>query len=137
MWKFGWCGRWNRPRMAVSDWAIRRVDEVHGTQVPIQRREWLSALAYALALLWINAYICRDLFRNPTAYMNSMHGFWIAIAKHGGASWFQSHWWPYWDGGMPTEFTYAPLVPGLIAAIVAATGIPHILAFQWITGAAY
>jgi len=104
---------------------------------PIRGRDWLVALVSAAALLWINAYICRDLFRNPTAYMNSMHGFWIAMAKHGGVSWFQSHWWPYWDGGMPTEFTYAPLVPSLISAIVAATGIPHIVAFQWISGAAY
>ncbi|HTC86806.1 MAG TPA: hypothetical protein VK686_00840 [Bryobacteraceae bacterium] len=123
--------------MAVSDWAIRRVDELHGTQVPIQRREWLSALAYALALLWINTYVCRDLFRNPTAYMNSMHGFWIALAKHAGSNWLQLNWWPYWGCGLPFQFTYAPLIPVLIAAWTAVTGVSHILAFQSIAGVVY
>ena len=102
--------------MAVSDSAISRVGKLQGKTGSIGRWEWLTALVYAVVLLWINAYICRDLFRNPTAYMNSMHGFWIALAKHAGDSWFRSNWWPYWDGGMPFEFTYAPLIPGLIAA---------------------
>ena len=31
--------------------------------------------------------------------MNSMHGFWVALARHGGHSWFQPSWWPYWDCG--------------------------------------
>jgi len=123
--------------MAVSDWAIRRVDEVHGTQVPIQRREWLSALAYALALAWINTYICRDLFRNPTAYMNSMHGFWIALAKQAGNNWLRLNWWPYWACGLPFQFTYAPLIPILIAVWAAVTGVSHILALQSIAGVVY
>jgi hypothetical protein len=55
-------------------------------------REWLQALAAALVLITINAYICRDLFRNQTAFMNSMHGFWIALARRSGQSWFQPVW---------------------------------------------
>lgn len=110
---------------------------MQGKTGSIGRWEWLTALVYAVVLLWINAYICRDLFRNPTAYMNSMHGFWIALAKHAGDSWFRSNWWPYWDGGMPFEFTYAPLIPGLIAAWTAVTGVSHILAFQSIAGVVY
>ena len=47
----------------------------------LERRELLHAAAYTAALLWINAYICRGLFSASTAYMNSMHGFWIALAK--------------------------------------------------------
>jgi hypothetical protein len=67
--------------------------------------------AYLLAIAWINAYICRELFWvQHTGHMNSMHGFWESIArlatKHSG-------WWPYWDAGMPFEYTYAPLVPWL------------------------
>ena len=45
------------------------------------RRELLQAGFCALVLLWVNAYICRGLFFTQTAYMNSMHGFWIAIAQ--------------------------------------------------------
>jgi hypothetical protein len=69
--------------------------------------------------------------------MNSMHGFWIALAKHAGNSWFQSNWWPYWNCGIPFEATYAPLVPGSIAAVTVLTGISHILAFQSITAFVY
>jgi hypothetical protein len=101
------------------------------------RGELLQAAFFALALLWVNVYICRELFFVQTAYMNSMHGFWIAIAKRADGSWFHPAWWPYWDAGVPFEFTYAPLVPGLIAALSAACAIPPEMAFQWITGAAY
>ncbi len=123
--------------MAVSDSALDRVDAFQEQPASIGRREWLTALAYAVVLVWVNAYICRDLFRNQTAYMNSMHGFWIALAKHFGNSWFRSNWWPYWDGGIPFEFTYAPLIPAWTAAWTALTGISQFLTFQYITGVVY
>jgi hypothetical protein len=103
----------------------------------IGRREWFLALAAALVLITINAYICRDLFRNQTVFTNSMHGFWIALARRGGHGWLQSNWWPYWDCGLPVEFAYAPLIPGLMAGWAALTGIPHSLALQSITGVGY
>jgi hypothetical protein len=102
-----------------------------------RRGESLQAAFFALALLWVNAYICRELFFVRMAYMNSMHGFWVAIARSADGSWFHPAWWPYWDAGIPFEFTYAPLVPGLIAALSAALAIPPDMAFQWITGAVY
>jgi len=101
------------------------------------RRELLSAAAYALTLLWMNVYICKELFFNQTAKMNSMHGFWIAIARLADGSWFHATWWPYWDGGIPFEFTYAPLFPGLTAAWAALRGVPHALAFNAVTGFFY
>jgi len=121
----------------MFDSASERADKLRVNPASIERREWLTALGYALTLLWINAYICRDLFRNSTAYMNSMRGFWIALAAHAGHSWFQPNWWPYCDGGMPFEGTYAPLVPGWIAAWTALTGVPQILTFQYVTGVVY
>ena len=69
--------------------------------------------------------------------MNSMHGFWIALAKLGGDSWFHPSWWPYWDAGIPFEFTYAPLIPGLTALWSWWGGISHALAFQRLTGIVY
>jgi hypothetical protein len=101
------------------------------------RREWILAAFYALVIVYLNAYICRDLVRNPTAFMGSMHGFWIALAKRAGSSWFQPTWWPYWDGGIPFEFTYAPLVPALTAAWAALSGVSHLIAFQSITAVVY
>jgi hypothetical protein len=123
--------------IAASDAGVDHAATLSVNSVPIGRREWLTALAFALVLLWINAYICRDLFRNPTAYMNSMHGFWIALAKHAGNSWFKANWWPYWDCGIPFEAAYAPLVPGATAAWTALTGASPFLTFQYVTGVLY
>jgi hypothetical protein len=103
----------------------------------LKHRDLLRAGFCALVLLCVNAYICRDIFFVRTAYMNSMHGFWIALAKSADGSWFHPAWWPYWDGGIPFEFTYAPLVPGLTAALSAVWAIPPELAFQWVTGVIY
>src|SRR5438445_11002202 len=90
-----------------------------------RRRELFRAAAYALALLWINVYVCRELFVNQTAWMNSMHGFWIALAERAGDGWFRASWWPYWDCGIPLELTYAPLIPAATALWAAIRDVPH------------
>ena len=95
------------------------------TEKSFSRWELLCAAVYSVALFSLNFYVCRDLFRTPTAYMNSMHGFWIALAKRAGNSWWYPNWWPYWDSGIPFEFAYTPLVPGLTAALAALRGMPH------------
>ncbi len=100
-------------------------------------REILFAAAYLIVLLWINLYICRDLFSGAMAHMNSMQGFWMAIATRAEGSWFQANWWPYWDSGIPFEATYAPLVPALTAAYSALRGVPHSVAFYSLTGLFY
>ncbi len=103
----------------------------------LRRPESLRAAAYALILVGVNLYICRELFFAQTAYVNSMHGFWVAIAEHARDSWFHPAWWPYWDDGIPFEFTYSPLIPALIAVWSALGHIPAALALQSITGVAY
>jgi hypothetical protein len=95
------------------------------------------AAACAVALLWINVYVCRELFFHVTGHMNSMQGFWTGLARLGGDSWWHATWWPYWDCGIPFEFTYAPLVPLLTALCAALRGVPHALAMQSISGLAY
>ena len=104
---------------------------------PLTGRQVFFASAYAAIIVWINAYICRELFTAQAAHMNSMHGFWVAIAKRGGDSWLHSNWWPSWDCGIPFEFTYAPLIPILISAWSGVRGITHELAFQSVTGFVY
>lgn len=104
---------------------------------PFRFRDKFVAGIYAIALLWINVYICRELFHQDLAPMASMHGFWAALAERAQGAWFHATWWPYWDGGMPFEFTYAPLVPAMVAAWAAIRGIPHTIAFNAITAALY
>jgi hypothetical protein len=104
---------------------------------PYTRFELILAASYGALLLWLNFYVCRELFYVPTAHMNSMHGTWAAIAHNAAGSWFRPTWWPYWDCGIPFEFTYAPLVPGLTALLSYLRGIPELLAFQSVTGIVY
>ena len=40
----------------------------------VNRIERVRGVAYAAALLWLNAYVCRDWLYHPTAWMNSLHG---------------------------------------------------------------
>ena len=113
-------GRWNQP----------------GSEDTF-RRECLLGAGYAIALVWLNVYICRELFWTPAGSMASMHGFWMALAERAQGAWFHLAWWPYWNGGMPFEFTYAPLVPAMMAVWVAIHGVSFAQAFNFVTGVVY
>jgi hypothetical protein len=89
----------------------------------------LAAVGLAAILFWVNAYVCREMFSSGPVHTNSMQGFWIAMAQKG-RGWFWPHWWPYWDCGMPFEFVYAPLIPGLTALAAWVRRIPAEIAFQ-------
>lgn len=70
--------------------------------------------AYGLGLVWLNAYLVRHVFSLTfTGATHSMHGYWMALGRVMGDSWLMPQWVPYWAGGMPSELTYAPLVPWL------------------------
>jgi hypothetical protein len=112
-------------------------EAAHVKSLPLKRSEALRAAAYAAILLWVNLYIARDFFSGHTAYMNSMHGFWIALAQRGGGAWFHPSWWPYWDCGIPFEAAYAPLVPWLTGAWAAIFRTPLDMAFSSVTGVVY
>ena len=92
-------------------------------------------LVYVVAIIWLNAYICRDWLTHPTAWMNSLHGSQAALARNG-VSW-TPQWWPYWDCGIPLEFTSAPLVPAIGHAIIAVRHISPLLAYQTVSAIFY
>src|SRR4051812_5837503 len=103
-----------------------------------QSRERLLLAAYLLAIAWLNAYICRQVFLIEfTGKMNSMHGFWIALANLAGEHWYKPSWWPYSYLGMPFEYTYAPLVPALTALIARLPGISTPHGFQIVSGSVH
>ncbi len=73
-------------------------------------QHWL----HLAGILWLNVYLVRQIFSIEfSAQPQSMHGFWMAIARLADGHWWTPHWWPYWYGGMPFELTYAPLLPWL------------------------
>jgi hypothetical protein len=74
---------------------------------------------YLLILACINIYICREAFvTDSIGHWNSIHGQWISLARIAGLDWLKPTWWPYWGGGAPLEFTYAPLIPAAMAVMV-------------------
>ena len=76
-------------------------------------RPWI----YLFALAALNIYLCHEAFvTESTGHFHSMHGSWIALARLAGLDRFAPHWWPYWGGGAPLEFTYAPGIPVAMAA---------------------
>jgi len=73
-----------------------------------------AALGTPAVLLWVNAYVCRDWFNNPTAQMNSLDGYWASLA---GWRWLAApQWWPFWDSAFPSNSPRA-VVPAMTAAI--------------------
>src|SRR5689334_479344 len=95
----------------------------------------LAVVGYAVALIWLNAYLCREVFVfDQFGQMNSMHGFWMALSRSAGSSWLHPSWWRYAYGGMPYEYTYAPLVPTLIAGISKISGGSASHAFGVVAG---
>src|SRR6476646_2874969 len=101
----------------------------------MSRREALTGAAGAIVLLWLNAYICRDWFSHPTTWMNSLHGFQAALARNG-VSW-SPVWWPYWDSGMPFEFTSAPLVPAMAAMFAGLRNTSPLMGYQAVSAIFY
>jgi len=99
------------------------------------RRQTAVIVCYIAALVWLNLYWCREVFfLDHIGQMNSMHGFWMGLARLAGGAWYKPTWWRYSYDGMPFEYTYAPLVPGLIAAISKLTGWPVGRAFGVVAG---
>src|SRR5437763_12342700 len=49
----------------------------------------------------------------------------------------RSTWWPYWGGGAPLEFTYAPLVPVAIALMNRVFHVSSALALNMLTALVY
>ncbi len=114
--------------------AIRLVSRL----APLARNRSLLVALYLPAIVWVNAYVCRQVFfLEYTGQMHSMHGVWIGMARLAREHWWTPGWWPYWFGGMPFELTYAPLLPGLTALLSRAAGLSPAHAFNVIAGLIY
>jgi len=93
---------------------------------------------YFVALAWACVYVCREAFtREATGKFASMHGEWIGLARLAGLDWLIPRWWPYWGGGAPIEFAYAPLIPFSIAALSRVLHCSPALAIDILFGLAY
>ena len=93
---------------------------------------------YFCVLAWAGAYVCREaFFTESTGHFASMHGEWLALARIARLDWFSPRWWPYWGGGAPIQYAYAPLIPFSIAALSLLPHVSPALALHLITGLVY
>ncbi len=93
---------------------------------------------YLGILACVNIYICREAFvTESSGHWNSIHGQWISLARIAPLDWLRPTWWRYWGGGAPLEFTYAPLIPAIIAVINRVFHLSPALALNVLTASVY
>jgi hypothetical protein len=98
----------------------------------------LGVFFAGLAIFALNAWICHRLFAVEfTRNLQSNEAAFMAIARfyrdHAG----DIRWFPWFDGGMPIENAYQPVLPALSALISAVTGWSIARAFHFVLALAY
>jgi hypothetical protein len=94
--------------------------------------------ALCLGLFILNAWICHELFTAEFLHnLISNEGAFAALGRF-----FREHragyeWFPWFNGGMPIEFAYQPLLPALSALTGALTGWSDVRALHAVVAVAY
>ncbi|MGD0497367.1 MAG: hypothetical protein ABSC23_02920 [Bryobacteraceae bacterium] len=93
---------------------------------------------YFCVLAFTGVFLCREAFyTESTGHFASMHGEWLALARIVGLDWLRPRWWPYWGGGAPIQYAYAPLAPFAIAALSRLAHCTPAMALNVLTGLVY
>lgn len=103
----------------------------------MKRRSQL-ALALALFLFALNAWICHELF--TADFVNNLlsnEGFFASMGRFFREYPFDHRWLPWFNAGMATEYAYQPLLPALSGLTAALTGWPDSRALHFILAFAY
>ncbi len=96
------------------------------------RSDWL----YIGAILSLNVLISWKLFGlQYSQFMGSIEGAYIGISRHILTSNWDWRWWPAWNGGIPFENSYPPLLHFLVAAVAGVSGLPVARAHHIVTAA--
>ena len=91
----------------------------------------------SLLLFALNAWICHRLFNTEFAGLQSNEAAFIAISRFFRDHWTDLRWFPWFDGGMPIENAYQPVLPSLTAALSLITGWSVARAFHVVLASAY
>lgn len=92
----------------------------------------------ALTLLAVNLAITAPLFTvEYSAYNGSIEWSFIAIARVMAEHPGEWGWWPLWNGGIPFELTYLPLLQWLVAAFSLLSGLSTASSFHIVTALVY
>lgn len=96
------------------------------------------ALAFAVFLFALNAWICHELF--TADFVNNLlsnEGAFSSIGRFFREHPFDHAWFPWFNGGMAMEYAYQPLLPALSGFTAALTGWPDSRALHFILAFAY
>ncbi|HVY91762.1 MAG TPA: hypothetical protein VHA14_03395 [Bryobacteraceae bacterium] len=91
------------------------------------------ALALAVFLFALNAWICHELF--TADFVNNLlsnEGIFASIGRFFRENPFDHRWFPWFNAGMATEYAYQPLLPVLSGLTAAITGWPDSRALHFV-----
>ena len=98
----------------------------------------LGVFFAGLAIFALNDWICHRLFAVEfTRHLQSNEAAFMAIARFYRDHTRDLRWFPWFDGGMPIENAYQPVLPALSALVSAATAWPIARAFHFVLAFAY
>jgi hypothetical protein len=96
------------------------------------------ATPLAFAILALNAYLCRELFRvEYLRHMGSVEGSFIGLARYTKDHWRDLSWFPSWHLGLPYANAYPPLLGWETAAFSAISGFSIAHAFHFVAALTY
>jgi hypothetical protein len=84
-----------------------------------------------------NIWICHRLFTVEFTGLQSNEAAFIAISRFFHDHWKDLEWFPWFDGGMPIQNAYQPVLPALTAAASAISGWSIARAFHVVLATAY
>lgn len=98
----------------------------------------VKTLILALALFFLNVYICRELFRvEYLRHRGSIEGAFIGIARYLMTHWRDLQWFPLWYDGIPYQNRYPPLLHSRVAVTAWIRGFSAAHAYHWVTALIY
>jgi hypothetical protein len=103
----------------------------------IHRGRRLQASLLSLALFLLNVWICARLFRVEFTHLESNAAALISIGRFFQQHWRDLRWFPWFDGGMPIENAYQPVLPAVTAILSSITGLSLGRAFHAILAFSY
>ncbi len=101
------------------------------------KRKAVVSLSVAVALFALNAWIAHRLFATGFTALQSNESAFIAISRFFRDHWNDLRWFPWFDGGMPIENAYQPVLPGVTAILAGISGWPIGRAYHVVLALAY
>jgi hypothetical protein len=106
--------------------------------VPQPIRAYWQPILCSLVIFSLNVYICHELF--GIEFLNNLStndGAFISIARFYEQHGLGNGWFPWFNGGMPIENAYQPLLPAMAAIVGNLSGWPIARAFHFVLAAFY